>query len=285
KTVAFSAFHGSLASTRIGLVSLTNGRVKITDVVGTSPLGMAEGHLIYANSVGGLMAIGFDTGRGFGCWTSPCARITGAPIQVLDSVSLGVTGAARAALSSSSSLVYVTGGSDQNLVTADMKGAIRPLIPQPAMYGSVRYSPDGKRIAMSIGTTTQTDVWLYDVATGTNTRLTTEGATNDRPEWSPDGSHVLFRTDRNNNGNFSIWWQPSDLTGKAEPLIQPPNAAVAVYEASISPDGQSLIFRTGTTGAADIWYRGMKGDTSRKEIAATPFNEWAARLSPNGKWV
>jgi serine/threonine-protein kinase len=285
KTVAFSAFHGSLPSTRIGVVSLTNGRVRITDVVGTSPLGVVDGHLIYANSLGGLMATGFDTGRRFRCWTLPCAHITAPPIQVLDSVGLGTAGSALAALSASSSLVYVRGGLDEILVTADMKGTVSPPIARPAGYGSVRYSPDGKRIAMSIVGTTTTDVWLYDVATGTNTRLTTEGATNDRPEWSPDGSRVLFRTDRNNEGNFSIWWQPSDKTGKAEPLIQPPNAADAVYEASISPDGQSLIFRTGTTGGANIWYRGMQGDTSRKEVSATPFDEWAARLSPNGKWV
>jgi serine/threonine-protein kinase len=286
KTVAFSAWRGSLTSTRIGLVSLSTGKVKIAAVAGNSPLGMVDGHLIYANAIGSLMAIGFNTGRGFGCWTLPCGRVTGPAIQVLDSVGLGVTGAARAALSASSSLLYVTGGSDQTVVTADMKGEIRPLIVRPAAYTGVRYSPDGERIAMSIGAAT-TDIWIYDVATGTNTRLTTEGVTNDRPEWSPDGSRVLFRTDRDSGGLFSIWWQPSDGTGKAEPFIRPANAALngAVYEGAISPDGQSQVFRTGTTGGADIWYRGMKGDTSRKGIAETPFTEWAARLSPNSKWV
>jgi serine/threonine-protein kinase len=279
KTVAFSVFYGSLMSTRIGLISLTNGKVKLTNIAGNSPLGVIDGHLIYVNSSGGLMAVGFDTGRRLGCWTLPCAQTTGPSIQVVDSVGIGVTGAARAALSASS-LVYVTGDLNRTVVTADMKGAIKPLVTRPAAYGGVRYSPDRKRIAMSISGAT-TDVWLYDVATGTNTRLTTAGTTNDRPEWSPDGSHVLFRTDRNTL--FSIWWQPSDGTGQAEPFIRRLDAGV--YEGSISPDGQSLLFRTGTTGSADIWYREVKGDTSRKQIAATSFDEWAARLSPNGKWV
>jgi serine/threonine-protein kinase len=284
RTVAFSAWNGSVTSTRIGVVSLANGQVKVTDIQGNAPLGVVDGHLIYANASGGLMAVGFDPGRRIGCWTLPCARITGRAVQVLDSVTLKPNGSALAALSALSSLVYVTGSPEQTVVIADMKGATRTLISRSAAYGSIRYSRDGKRIAMSISGAT-TDVWLYDIATGTPTRLTTEGSTNDRPEWSPDGSRILFRTDRNSGsgGLFSVWWQPSDGTGKAEELIHVPNDVV--YEAALSPDGQRLIYRTGTSGGADIWYRGLKGDTSRKEIAATKFNEWAAKLSPNGKWI
>ncbi len=49
------------------------------------------------------------------------------------------------------------------------------------------------------------------------TRLTTEGTLNERPEWSPDGNRVLYRSDQ--NGRPAIWWRPADLsTPAASPL-------------------------------------------------------------------
>lgn len=220
------------------------------------------------------MAVPFDERR---------ARATaGAAALVLDSVSIGVTGASRAALSSSGSLAYQTGGAAQQLVLAGAGGAMRVLILQPRNYTQARFSPDGKRVALSVSSGTSTDIHVYEIATGTLTRLTTEGATNDRPEWSPDGRRVLFRTDRIASAN-SLWWQPIDASGPAELVVG--GAAVDAWEGVISPDGSTVLYRTGTTGAANVWARQVKGDTTAKPFVQTPFTEWAARFSPDGKWV
>src|SRR5262249_560177 len=79
------------------------------------------------------------------------------------------------------------------------------------------------------------------------------------------------------------WSQPIDGSGPAERVFGEPNTDI--WEALLTPDGRTLIYRTGTTGSADIWYRQLEGDTARKPLAATKFNEWEARVSPDGHWV
>src|SRR5207253_61861 len=60
---------------------------------------------------------------------------------------------------------------------------------------------------------------------------------------------------------------------------------VDVWEGVLSPDQRSIVYRTGTTNEADIWYRRFDGDTTPKPIANTSFLEWNPRLSADGHWV
>ena len=56
----------------------------------------------------------------------------------------------------------------------------------------------------------------------------------------------------------------------------------------ISPDGRTLLYRgveRGSSTEADIWYRDLNGDTTRHILVATPRNDFAARVSADGKWV
>ena len=188
KTVLVTAWTTSLASSRIVAISLDGGRTQDLGLLGNSPLGVIDGNLIYASGTGALMAVPFDERR--------IRAKTASAALVLDQVSISATGASRAALSASGSLVYQTGGGAQQVVLADARGAVRVVVPQARIYTQARFSPDGKRIALTVGSGTSTDIQIYEIATGTLTRLTTEGATNDRPEWSPDGRRVLFRSDR-----------------------------------------------------------------------------------------
>ena len=118
-------------------------------------------------------------------------------------------------------------------------------------------------------------------ASGTLTRLTTEGLSNERAEWSPDGRRVLFRSDR--DGRTAIWWRPADLSAEASVLLS--GNRLDVFEAVMSPDARSLVFQL-DTGGADLYYRSMAGDTSPKPIANSQTAiETMPRLSPDGRWV
>jgi len=124
KTVLVTAWTGSLSSSRIVAVSLENGHTSDLGLPGSSPLGVIDGNLIYANAVGALMAVPFDERR---------IRITaGSAALVLDSVSIVFTGASKAALSASGSLGYQTGGGAQQIVLADARGAMTAPRKSPA---------------------------------------------------------------------------------------------------------------------------------------------------------
>jgi hypothetical protein len=272
--VLATAWNGSMTSSRLFAYSLDDGHPIDLGLIGTSPLGVIEGRLVYAGPTGSLMAAPFNERK---LTTAP-----GASADVLDLVSVGSTGASEAALSGSGTLVYQTGGGAQQIVLVNSSGQTRVVIPQVRSYNGVRYSPDGKRIAVSVGSITSTDIYLFESSTRTFTRLTTEGSTNDRPEWTPDGRRVLYRSDRTSPVN-SIWSQAIDASGPAERVIGGGNADV--WEAVVSPDSKTLLFRTGTIASADIFTRALAGDTTSKPFAATSFTELGPRFSPDGHWV
>jgi Tol biopolymer transport system component len=113
--------------------------------------------------------------------------------------------------------------------------------------------------------------------------LTREGVTNERPEWTPDGKRVLFRTDRSDQrGRSEIWWRPVDLSAPETRLAGADQ--LDLYEAVVSPDGGSLAIQADTAGA-DLYYRGLTGDTALKALVATPATEIMPRISPDGLWI
>ena len=151
-------------------------------------------------------------------------------------------------------------------------------------YSFPRFSPDGKQIAVVVTTSGSSEVWIYDIASGTSRRLTS-GGSSDRPEWTPDGKRLLYTGVGHPRQKLAeLWWQPSDGSGTAERLQGA--AGAGVFEGVISPDGHVLAYRTNSASAPnDLWYRRLDGDTTPKPIAVTPFAEYAPRFSPDGRWV
>jgi Tol biopolymer transport system component len=53
-----------------------------------------------------------------------------------------------------------------------------------------------------------------------------------------------------------------------------------------SPDGRSILFiRKGEATYHDLWILPLEGGTEAWSYLATPFTEWGARFSPDGRWV
>ena len=206
----------------------------------------------------------------------------GPPVQLIDDVSINFgTGLARASLSPTGTLFYQSGSQLSRVVVAGAAGEARPLLEDRGDYAFPRLSPDGRRLALTIGTADHRDVWLDELGSGTLTRLTTEGLSNERAEWSPDGHRVLFRSDR--DGKTAIWWRPADLSAEATRLLS--GNRLDVFEAVISPDARYLVYQLDTAGA-DIYYRAMAGDTAPRPIATSQAAiETMPRLSPDGRWI
>ena len=263
-----------MTSAQLAVTVLSTGRTANLGITGRSAVGVVGGELIFQRNDGALMAIPFDVGA---------RRVTGsARVVVPDVAQNNPTGQPKAALSASGSLAYVSGTGILQAVVVDLHGAARPLAIPPGRLNNPRYAPDGRRIAADLASGGRRDVWIYDVASGAAHRVTAEGTTNDRPEWTADGTRVLFRSDRAGR-NTTLWWQPADGSGAAQELLAVPGKDV--WEGVMTPDGHTVVYRTGVQGSADIWYRRLAGDTAAHGIATTPFAESAPRISPDGRWV
>jgi serine/threonine-protein kinase len=273
KSVVYASWSAASPTTaRIAIASLATGEATALDLRGIQPIGYVDGTLLYVSTGGVVMGAPVDlAGR----------RLLGPPVQLLDGVAINnSTGLARIALAGHT-LFYQSGSQLSQVLLAGTDGTTRTLLGDRRDYGFPRLSPDGGRLAITIGTPDRRDIWVDDLNSGALTRLTTEGATNERPEWSPDGTRVLYRSDR--DSRTGIWWRPADLSGPATPLLT--GSRLDVFEAVISPDARYIVYQLDTLGA-DIDYRAMSGDTTTRTIAASPSAiENMPRLSPDGRWV
>ncbi len=262
---------GGLEAVHIGMLSLKSATSHRLDVQGTGVVGMLDNNLVFSNGNSSLLAVPFDVATG---------RATGSAASVENNVAMGSRGAPKAAISAATgSLMFISGSRDSRLGLADARG-MTPVLSEARQYGFPRYSPDGSQVAITIVSGGSRDVWLYDLKSRTLTRLSSGGAVNERAEWSPDGTHVLFRSQH--DAHSAIWWRPIDMSAPQSPLLE--GLAGNYFEAVMTADGKGLVYQVDTAGP-DVEYRSLAGDTSAHRIAASPATEFMARLSPDGRWV
>ncbi|MFQ5930041.1 MAG: TolB family protein, partial [Acidobacteriota bacterium] len=126
----------------------------------------------------------------------------------------------------------------RRLVWVHRDGHEEPLAAEPRLYTSPRLSPDGKRLAVDINDSGNVDVWIYDLARKTPSRLTFDPARDWFPLWTSDGQRVVFRSARD-GGQNNLFWKAADGTGPVKRLTTNPNGQ---YPQSFSPDGKQLVF-------------------------------------------
>jgi serine/threonine-protein kinase len=144
-----------------------------------------------------------------------------------------------------------------------------------------RFSPAGKHVAVAIGEPGNSDIWVYDLEGDTGSRLTWERGHNAVPFWTPNGERVTFSSSR--EGTTDVFWVPADGSGSPEPLVVADNSQ---YGSSWTPDGKRLFFAEyhQQTGR-NIWTLSLTGDSKTRPYLVTPFNEFGASVSTDGKWL
>jgi hypothetical protein len=146
-----------------------------------------------------------------------------------------------------------SGGAPAELMLAwvDRKGVAQPLPAPPRPYTNPRLSPDGRLAAVQIGN----DIWIYDLARNTLTRLTFEGIKHQSEldtGWKT--GRLLFREERR-PGHF---WRLADASGSEESLFTDPG--LPRPQGGFTPDGRSLMYTTNDpkTGS-DLWVLPLEG--------------------------
>src|SRR5262249_36485765 len=106
-------------------------------------------------------------------------------------------------------------------------------------FFDLRFSPDGRRIAIS-DNDQQQDVWVYEWARDTKSRVTYEPLSDRYPIWTPDGRRIAFGSVRGNKSPIEIYWQQADGTGEAQRLTESKNHQIPM---SWHPSGKFLALR------------------------------------------
>ena len=272
RAIVYVSGNSSSAPQRLGVLRIGSGDFKEFPITIGAPLGILDDYLVFVSPTGGLMAIRFDLKK---------LEPVGDPLQIEDGLLYDPTAGAKASLSTTGTLAFQRGRAQFQPMIVAGTSAPAPLIAEAGSYVNPRFSPDGKRVAMTVQSTNATDIYIFDIGRNTFTRLTTEGA-NVRPEWTPDGKRIVFISER--GGKARIWHQPADGSGPAEMLYEP---EVEPFEAIVSPDAKWLIVRTapGAKYSRDILAVPMSGERTVRVIVSSPYTESLPRLSSDGKWL
>jgi Tol biopolymer transport system component len=282
KAVLFTADKPGGGSS-IEVQSLRTGERKTLMRGGSYGRYVPTGHLLYLHQ-GMLYAASMDVNR---------LELTGPAVPVVDDLlSSASYGFAQADFSQNGTLVYVRGKPGrQTLVWLDSTGHTQTLRAEATEYnGTVRFSPDGKRLAVSVTEGGNANVWVYEWERDTFTRLTFTSAIEAAPVWSPDGKHLVFLSDRHGGGLPNLYWIRADGAGEAVRLTESKNFQVPF---SFSPDGKRLAFTeldSQTNGALWTLPLGeMESDHPKpgkpEPFLVTQFNEFGPMISPDGRWL
>jgi eukaryotic-like serine/threonine-protein kinase len=154
----------------------------------------------------------------------------------------------------------------------------------PAPYAGGTYSPASqmslwyRRDASGHGNS----VWLGDIQRKTVTRLTTDSEMAQTGVVSADGNFAIISTSSGYNSVLVRRWL--NATGKEEKLLDEPRGYLTVN--SISRDGRYVFLAQQSTWTGfDIFYMDLHGESKLVPILTSPYDEYDARLSPDGKWL
>jgi Tol biopolymer transport system component len=165
----------------------------------------------------------------------------------------------------------------------DLEGNEQPLLDTPAAINRPRLSPDGRLLAYDLLESGNRDVWVYDLARGSGTRLTFDPALDGFVIWTPNSRWVTFRSDR--EGQRNIYRKRADGTGEVQQLTQ---TDVPSTTDGWTPDGRTLLFHNSTDTGPDLWVLRLGEDGTPgkpKLFLQTAHAEYRARFSPDGRWV
>ncbi|HUQ20097.1 MAG TPA: protein kinase [Gemmatimonadaceae bacterium] len=260
---------------RLAITSLDGNAYQSLGVSGGNPLAMFDGTLFFGRPGGFIASVPFDVKR---------KKALAEPTVLLDQVS--VFAGAAASFAADGSLAYIKSTNLSRLIITN-----NPATPDTTTGGELRrytrpnLSPDSRKIAVEISSRgkNRSDIWVYDIASGVVSRVTSQ-ATSHQPVWTPDGKSIVYI--REDGARTELWRVPADGSGPETRFFAPEES---VRDITFSPNGRLAAFRTDDPQTRrDIWLLSI--DSTGAPGRAVPFlrtgfNEGGARISPNGNLI
>ena len=214
-------------------------------------------------------------------------RLTGEPVVLLEGVGSATTGYMGVSASRTGTLAYAQPWPTVGTVSwfsRDGRQIGQPILPL-ADYVDIALSPDGSQVSFSqvdpqIGSA---DLWLFDLVRGSTTRLTSDRLNDAGAIWTPDGSRLLFRSNR--AGYNQVFTRGVNDSRAEERFFDRQGVIAQVLPSSYSRDGRHIIFtNSGESSSFDVW--DLPTETREpRPIIQTPFDEYQGVLSPDGRWL
>jgi Tol biopolymer transport system component len=225
----------------------------------------ASGHLVFARG-STVFAAPFDLNQ---------LAITADPVAVVEGVASGQFSGPLLGVSAEGDLVYAPGGSENSqLVWISRNGTREDTgAPRRSYQPDPRLSPDGRRIAVGIGTADHYQ-WLYEIDTGTLTPLVA-GTDAHGLVWSPDGRKVAYQ-----DAGLRLSIKDLESTGEPEAVL-----SGNFFPWGWSPDGATLLFnRSAPEGGFNLVAFDLR-DRSERFLVRSRQLGFGARISPDGRWL
>lgn len=176
----------------------------------------------------------------------------------------------RAFAALAAALLAVPAAAQQNAFVAAAGPARTEVLERGAMHPAV--SPDGAQVAVSILGT----IWLIPIAGGDAVQLTTGGAWDEHPAWSPDGQFVAYAR---NTRNGSVLMEHNLATGANRSVLE---VEGGLGQIAYHPRGGELFYVL-MRGQYDahLWRAPRGGGGEPRQIThAENWHEWSFALSP-----
>jgi Tol biopolymer transport system component len=157
-------------------------------------------------------------------------------------------------------------------------------------YVDFRLSPDEKRLAASLADpkTNAVGVWLTDLARGSTSRVASEGVVTASALWSPDGTQLVFRTNR--NGLIEFHQRSAAGGGDDRPVLSIEAYRTASLSQNLIPtdwsqDGR-IVFSTPVLGSGtDLWLLPLGKEGKPVKFIASAADKLHGNFSPDGHLV
>ena len=271
-TVGSAQSPGNYEEATIAAANLKTGERRVLMKGASLARFCAPGYLVFSRQ-GALLAAPMDMDK---------PAITGPAVPVLDHVDREPSsGAVHFAVSRNGTLVFaprVEGSDEAEMVWVTYDGTTTRLPAAAREYNAPRISPDGREIVVTIGPTYGIgDIWRYDIARETLTRLSFDGKSL-VAYWTPDGRSVVYQNEDNSAFNLQRLLLDSD---SGPHLICKRNAPIVM--STVTRDG-NVLFSPWGNAQADLMQVPLAGGEP-KVLLSEPGDQRDASISPDGGWM
>ncbi|HVE65553.1 MAG TPA: protein kinase, partial [Thermoanaerobaculia bacterium] len=209
--------------------------------------------------------------------------LSGQPVRVADNVNFDAgTWRGSFTVSENGVLAYHVAqtGVGGQLTWLDSAGRSLGTVGDRSEAYATRLSPDGRRASVIVGDPNN-DIWVYELDRGVRTRQTTGAQVTPSPVWSPDGSEILFCSQRG-LGEFVLSSMAADGAGEHRVFHR---SKVRIEPTDWSRDGRYILCDKGNIGATDVWVYPIAEPDKAFPLVQSSFLELGGQFSPDGRWV